>query len=133
MTGDYSDLTPEQLRQELVARDARIIQLEQANDDRAREELQSAVNYLYEQQVVDQATQKGSVYDVISMVTQKTNTHVTQTFARITRSNPELNPKCVKVRINGKGRSTPVAVAATLVEIAWLCPGRAATDFRRKG
>ena len=53
MTGDYRDLTPEQLRQELVARDARIIQLQNANDDerRAREELQSAVNYLYEQQV----------------------------------------------------------------------------------
>ena len=71
--------------------------------------------------------------DVISVVTQKDNTHVTQTFARITRNNPELNPKCVKLRINGKGRGTPVANAATLVEVAWLCPGRAATDFRRKG
>ena len=48
---------------------------------------------------VDRATQKGSIYDVISVVTQTDNTHVTQTFARITRNNPELNPKCVKLRI----------------------------------
>ncbi len=82
---------------------------------------------------VDQATQNGSIYDVISVVTQKDNTHVTQTFARITRNNPELNPKCVKLKINGKGRGTPVTDATTLVEIAWLCPGRAATEFRRKG
>ena len=82
---------------------------------------------------VDRATQKGSIYDVISVVTQKDNTHVTQTLARITRNNPELNPKCVKLRIKGKGRGTPVADAATLVEIAWLCPRRAATEFRRKG
>ena len=41
--------------------------------------------------------------------------------------------KCHKLRINGKGRETPVADAATLVEIAWLCPGKAAVQFRRKG
>ena len=82
---------------------------------------------------VDRATQKGSVYDVISMVTQRDNTHVTQALARITKSNAEFNPKCVKLRINGKGRETPVADAATLVEIAWLCPGKAAVQFRRKG
>ena len=69
---------------------------------------------------------------------QKDNTHVTQTFGRITRNNPELNyindnPKCAKLRINGKGRETPVADAATLVEIAWHCPGRDATAFKRKG
>ena len=56
-----------------------------------------------------------------------------QTFSRITKSHPELNPKWVKLRINGKGRETPVADAATLVEIAWLCPGKAAIQFRRKG
>jgi len=82
---------------------------------------------------VDQATQKGSVYDVVSVVTHKDNTHVTQTFSRITNNHPELNPKCVKLKINNKGRSTPVADAATLVEIAWLCPGKAAASFRRRG
>ena len=42
---------------------------------------------------VDQATQKGSVYDVISVVTKSANTHVTQTFSRITRTNPDFNTK----------------------------------------
>ena len=41
--------------------------------------------------------------------------------------------KCDKLKINDKGRETPVADAATLVEIAWLCPGKAAVTFRRKG
>ena len=40
---------------------------------------------------------------------------------------------CTKCRIDGKGKETPVADAATLVEIAWLCPGKAAVAFRRKG
>ena len=82
---------------------------------------------------VDQPTQKGSVHDVISMVTRKDNSHATQTFSRITSNHPELHPKCVKLRINGKGRETPVADATTLVEIAWLCPGKTAVQFRRKG
>ena len=37
----------------------------------------------------------------------------------------------MKIRINGKGRETPVADAATLIEIAWLCPGKAAVALRR--
>ena len=82
---------------------------------------------------VDQAAQKGSVYDVISLVTNKTNTHVTQTFSRITNSQHEFNIKCVELKINGKGRETPVTDAATLIEIAWLCPGKAAVALRRKG
>lgn len=32
-----------------------------------------------------------------------------------------------------KGKKTPMADAATLAEIAWLCPGTAATDLRCKG
>ena len=81
---------------------------------------------------VDQATQKGSVYDVISIITDKGNTHVTQTFSRITKSRDEFNTKCVKLKINGKGKATPVADATTLVEIAWMCPGKAAMQFRRQ-
>lgn len=83
---------------------------------------------------VDQATQKGSIRDVIQTVTKRSDgSHLSQVLSRILEDNPSLNPKCVKLRINGKGRSTPVADAVTLVEIDWLCPGRAATDFRRKG
>ena len=41
----------------------------------------------------------------------------------------------MKLKIDGKlkGRETPVADAATLVEVAWLCPGKAAIAFRRQG
>ncbi len=82
---------------------------------------------------VDQATQKGSVYDVIRLVTKKKGGDTIQTFSRIQKRHTEFITKCDKLRINGKGRETPVANAATLVEIAWLCPGKAAVQFRRKG
>ena len=82
---------------------------------------------------VDQATQKGGVYDVIQLVTQGGPRYLAKVLARLDDHHPDLRPKWMKLRINGKGRSTPVADAATLVEIAWLCPGRAATEFRRKG
>ncbi|KAL3144433.1 hypothetical protein ABBQ32_004178 [Trebouxia sp. C0010 RCD-2024] len=82
---------------------------------------------------VDQATQKGSVYDVISVVTKACSAYAVRVLSRIQKQHPENMTKCHKLRINGKGRETPVADAATLVEIAWLCPGRAATQFRRKG
>lgn len=53
MSDQYRNLTAEQLRQELAARDARIGDLEQTLDAevRARQELQNAVNHLQEQQV----------------------------------------------------------------------------------
>ena len=53
MSDGYRNLTPEQLTQALVERDARIVELQQTIDDerRAREELQTAVNFLYEQHV----------------------------------------------------------------------------------
>ena len=82
---------------------------------------------------VDRATKKGSVNDVIAVITGKKGSYATQVFSRIKEHNTEFVPKCDKLRINGKGRETPVADAATLVEVAWLCPGKAATQFRRKG
>ena len=82
---------------------------------------------------VDQATQKGSVNKVIALVTGKKGSYAIQLFLRIKECNNELIPRCDKLRINGKGRGTPVADAATLVEIAWLCPGRGATEVRREG
>jgi hypothetical protein len=36
-----------------------------------------------------------------------------------------------QLRINGKGRETPVADARTCVEIIWCLPGKAAKEFRR--
>lgn len=82
---------------------------------------------------VDQATQKVSVHDVVHFICQKPGNYASQTFLRLEKVYPELTPKWCKLRINGKGRETPVADAATLVEIAWLLPGKKAASFRRKG
>ena len=82
---------------------------------------------------VDQATQKGSVYDVIQLVLSCTSRNTFQTFNRLLSQFPQLHAGCMKLRINGKGRVTPVADAPTLIEVAWLLPGKTATEFRRKG
>ena len=82
---------------------------------------------------VDQATQKGSVYDVIQAVLYGNVRNSAQTFARLITQHPSISPRCYKLRINGKGRVTPVADAPTLIEVAWLLPGKTATEFRRKG
>ena len=82
---------------------------------------------------VDRATQKGSVHDVVHLICQKPGNYASQTFLRLEKAYPELTPKWCKLKINGKGRETPVADAATLVEIAWLLPGKKAASFRRKG
>ncbi|KAL3153157.1 hypothetical protein ABBQ38_011910 [Trebouxia sp. C0009 RCD-2024] len=62
---------------------------------------------------VDRATQKGSVYDVVQMVLKNGSRHTTTTFTRLLAQHPELHAGCVKLRINGKGRPTPVANART--------------------
>jgi hypothetical protein len=69
-------------------------------------------------------------------ITSCAQSHVTQMFARLVQQYPEFNPpgvKVAKLRINGSGRETPVADAATLIEIAFLLPGNKARDFRRAG
>lgn len=70
---------------------------------------------------VDQATQKGSVYDVIRFVTKKKGCHAVQTFSRIQKHHNEFITKVVKLRINGKGKKTPVADASILQKIAVAC------------
>ena len=36
------------------------------------------------------------------------------------------------MQINGVGKATPVADAATLIQIVWILPGRTASEFRRQ-
>ena len=69
---------------------------------------------------VDQATQKGSVYDVINVVTGGKAAYSARVLARLQDNHPELHPFWMQLRINGKGRETPVADAATPVEIAGI-------------
>ncbi len=75
----------------------------------------------------DKITKQGSVHDVIHAVCGKPGNYANQVFSRLNRAYPELTPKWCKLKIDGKGKATPVADAATLVEIAWLCTGKVAT------
>lgn len=76
----------------------------------------------------------GSIYDVIMLLTGMQPAHVSQAWKRLIAAYPEVNTKCVNFQFAGPGqRPTPVAPLPVLVEIAWLCPGRAAKEFRRKG
>ena len=78
---------------------------------------------------VDQETQKGSVIDVIRLVTGSSSAHAGQALSRLP---PEMSARCTSLRINGKGKLTPVADALTLIEIVWELPGKAAKAFRRQ-
>ena len=68
---------------------------------------------------VDQATQKGSVYDVIQMVTRANPSYSARILSRV--HDPKLTSKMTKLRINGKGKETPVADADILQKIAVVC------------
>ncbi len=74
-------------------------------------------------------TQKASVIDVVRLVTGCALKNATQVWQRVSHG---FLTKCEKLRVNGKGRETPVADAPTLVEIIWELPGRAAKEFRRQ-
>ncbi len=81
---------------------------------------------------VDEDTNKGSVIDVIRMVNPSlSSAHAGRDLQVVISNDPDMNRKVDHVRINGKGRETPVADARTLVEIVWLLPGKAAREFRR--
>jgi hypothetical protein len=78
---------------------------------------------------VDEPTQKGSVIDVVRMITGKNSGHASETIENLS---DELTGKIGHVKINGKGKLTPVADASTLIEIVWELPGKAAKVFRRQ-
>ncbi|CAM9319457.1 unnamed protein product [Sphacelaria rigidula] len=86
---------------------------------------------------VDTATQQGSVLDVLRMVLGCDSTSAKTAFRRLKEDSAELGAElgaaCTQLRINGKGKLTPVADAKTLVEIVFNLPGKIARDFRRKG
>ena len=78
---------------------------------------------------IDKQTNKGSVIDVIVHVSNNTARYAAMVFNRLSTEN-DLYSKCIQLRINGKGKLTPVASMETLVELIWLCPGKAAKGFR---
>lgn len=76
---------------------------------------------------------KGSVYDVIQLVTGCAQGHASQTFKSIL-DKFDVSKKFVDIKFKGRGqRLTPVAHLKDLIEIAWLCPGKNAKEFRRTG
>lgn len=80
----------------------------------------------------DETSNKGSVLDVIKLVTGNANER--DVFSRLKATNPEVVAKTDNLKFPGKGqRKTPVADAVTLVEISYLCPGKVAAQSRRLG
>ena len=82
----------------------------------------------------DPLTKKGSVYDVIRLVTGYAQKDITHEYRAIAGKFPDVLGKVQDFKFPGQGqRLTPVAHLSTLIEIAWLCPGRHAKEFRRTG
>ena len=83
---------------------------------------------------LDPDTRKGSVLDVIQLVTGCTQNNSPVLLERIKKAFPDVTTKCSDFKFAGKGqRLTPVAPVPVLVEIAWLCQGKNAREFRRAG
>ena len=78
---------------------------------------------------IDKATQKASVIDIIRLITGCASNVANIMLSRLGNS---VTTQCCHLRINGKGRLTPCADAATCIEIVWALPGKAAKLFRRQ-
>ena len=82
----------------------------------------------------DTLTKKGSVLDVVQLVTGCTQKHASRELASVLDSFPDIRQKMADMKFEGyKQKPTKAAYLATLIEIAWLCPGKHAKDFRRTG
>ncbi len=82
----------------------------------------------------DPLTKKGSVIDVIQLVTGHDAKQASNTFANLQVTFPDVSQMVGHFKFPGRGqRPTPVAHLKDLIEIAWLCPGRNAAEFRRTG
>lgn len=78
---------------------------------------------------IDTMSQRASVIDVIKMVTTKDAKHASKCIERLPI---ELRQRFDNIYINGKGKDTLCANAATCVEVIWELPGKAAKEFRRQ-
>lgn len=82
---------------------------------------------------IDVASNKGSVIDVIRLVNHNlTSGNAANVLANLTKENPELATRTVNIRINQKGKLSPVADFGTLVHIIFCLPGKAAREFRAR-
>ena len=82
----------------------------------------------------DKETNQGSILDVISLLTGFESNNSSKVLERLKVAHPEVATKCRNLKFPGKGqKNTAVANTATLVELAFLCPGKVASQFRRQG
>ena len=92
------------------------------------------VKQVLEQIRFDRETKRGSVLDVVQLVTQCSQDNASKVFQRLSEHHPYLRASRVDFKFPGQGqRPTPVATVMTLCEIAWLLPGKNAAMFRREG
>jgi len=69
---------------------------------------------------VDAATNKGSVLDLLQVMTGQTSSDCSKALKRLQIQYPDLGANCPHVEINGSKKLSPVADAATLVEIVFV-------------
>lgn len=78
---------------------------------------------------IDTASQRASVIDVIKKICNCNPAHAGEKLSRLGK---DFTDRCAYIKINGRGHETPVADAATLVQIIWMIPGDGAKEFRLK-
>jgi hypothetical protein len=76
---------------------------------------------------IDKESQKASVIDVIRKINNCSSAHAGEILSRL---GSDFKHRCAYIRINKRGKETPVADAVTLVEIVWMLPGKIAKEFR---
>ena len=82
----------------------------------------------------DADTQRGSVLDVVQLVTGCDQRNASTVFHRVLSAYPDIRTHCVDVKFAGvKQKPTKAAHVGTLIEIAFILPGKHATQFRRDG
>jgi hypothetical protein len=79
---------------------------------------------------IDEETQKGSVIDVIMIIVDCDKQYASKILSRMENDLWTESPQLLKLRINGKGKPTPVADAKSLIAIVWALPGKKAREFR---
>ena len=76
---------------------------------------------------IDSTTKMGSILDLVVVVVDCNRKDARNVLNRVDQ---KLLTNCQELRIEGKGRATPVADAKTLIEIVWALGGKKAKQFR---
>ncbi len=82
----------------------------------------------------DPLTKRGSVLDVVQLVTGCDQRNASRNLQRVLDNHPAILPQLIDLKFPGyKQKPTKAALIKDLVEIAWLCPGKYAAEFRQSG